>query len=102
MPDTPPATILLADDEDGREVALSNKAFGVLAHWMSRPNVVVSRKQLLDQAWGWDDPAGMRTVNVHTAEIWRKLHDAMGDDAGELIETMPGEGYRFVGSVKAN
>ena len=86
---------------EGREVALSNKAFGVLAHLMSRPNVVVSREQLLDQVWGWDDPAGMRTVDVRIAEIRRKLHDAMGDDADELIETMPGEGYRFVGSVKA-
>jgi DNA-binding response OmpR family regulator len=86
---------------EGREVALSNKAFGVLAHLMSRPNVVVSREQLLDQVWGWDDPAGMRTVDVRIAEIRRKLHDAMGEDADELIETMPSEGYRFVGSVKA-
>jgi DNA-binding response OmpR family regulator len=63
--------------------------------------VVVSREQLLDQVWGWDDPAGMRTVDVRIAEIRRKLHDAMGNDSDDLIETMPGEGYRFVGSVKA-
>lgn len=78
----------------GQAVALSNKAFGVLAHLMSRPNVVVSREQLLDQVWGWDDPTGIRTVDVRIAEIRRKLGD-------EYIETMPGEGYRFVGSVKA-
>jgi DNA-binding response OmpR family regulator len=80
----------------GREIALSNKAFGVLAHLMSRPNVIVSREQLLDQVWGWDDPSGMRTVDVRIAEIRRKL----GEEAAELIETVPGEGYRFVGSVK--
>jgi DNA-binding response OmpR family regulator len=80
----------------GREIALSNKAFGVLAHLMSRPNVIVSREQLLDQVWGWDDPSGMRTVDVRIAEIRRKL----GEEAAELIETIPGEGYRFVGSVK--
>jgi DNA-binding response OmpR family regulator len=85
---------------DDREVALSNKAFGVLAHLMSRPNVVVSREQLLDQVWGWDDPTGMRTVDVRIAEIRRKLGDVMGSEADELIETVPGEGYRFVGSVK--
>jgi DNA-binding response OmpR family regulator len=78
-----------------REVALSNKAFGVLAHLMGRPNVIVSREQLLDQVWGWDDPAGMRTVDVRIAEIRRKL----GDE--HSIETVPGEGYRFVGPVKA-
>lgn len=81
----------------GREIALSNKAFGVLAHLMSRPNVIVSREQLLDQVWGWDDPTGMRTVDVRIAEIRRKL----GEEAAELIETIPGEGYRFVGNVKA-
>lgn len=80
----------------GREIALSNKAFGVLAHLMSRPNVIISREQLLDQVWGWDDPSGMRTVDVRIAEIRRKL----GEEAAELIETVPGEGYRFVGSVK--
>lgn len=85
---------------DGRDVALSNKAFGVLAHLMSRPNVVVSREQLLDQVWGWDDLAGMRTVDVRIAEIRRKLHSAMGAEADDLIETIPGEGYRFVGAVK--
>ncbi len=79
---------------DDKEVALSNKAFGVLAHLMGRPNVVVSREQLLDQVWGWEDPAGMRTVDVRIAEIRRKLGEA------DLIETMPGEGYRFVGPVK--
>lgn len=77
----------------GQPVALSNKAFGVLAHLMSRPNAVISREQLLDQVWGWDDPTGIRTVDVRIAEIRRKLGD-------EYIETVPGEGYRFVGSVK--
>jgi DNA-binding response OmpR family regulator len=76
------------------EVPLSNKAFGVLAHLMGRPNVVVSREQLLDHVWGWEDPAGMRTVDVRIAEIRRKL----GDEP--FIETIPGEGYRFVGAVK--
>ena len=79
-----------------REIALSNKAFGVLAHLMSRPETVVSREQLLDQVWGWDDPSGMRTVDVRIAEIRRKLGEAQAD----LIETVPGEGYRFTGPVK--
>jgi DNA-binding response OmpR family regulator len=84
---------------EGREVALSNKAFGVLAHLMSRPNVVISREQLLDQVWGWDDPTGIRTVDVRIAEIRRKLDDDAADS--RFIETVPGEGYRFVGAVKA-
>ncbi len=82
--------------EDG-EIALSNKAFGVLAHLMSRPMVIVSREQLLDHVWGWDDPTGMRTVDVRVAEIRRKLGDAATDP--EFIETVAGVGYRFIAEV---
>jgi DNA-binding response OmpR family regulator len=82
---------------EGGEINLSNKAFGVLAHLMSRPMAVVSREQLLDRVWGWDDPSGMRTVDVRIAEIRRKLGDTATDP--EFIETVPGEGYRFIGEV---
>ena len=84
---------------DGGEITLTTKAFGVLAHLMSRPNMVVSREQLLDHVWGWDDPSGMRTVDVRIAEIRRKLGDTASEP--EFIETIPGEGYRFIGDVKA-
>jgi DNA-binding response OmpR family regulator len=84
---------------DGDEITLTTKAFGVLAHLMSRPNMVVSREQLLDHVWGWDDPSGMRTVDVRIAEIRRKLGDTATEP--EFIETIPGEGYRFIGDVKA-
>lgn len=84
---------------DEQEVVLSNKAFGVLAYLMSRPNSVVSREQLLDHVWGWEDPTGMRTVDVRIAEIRRKLGDPPADP--EFIETVPGEGYRFLGKVRA-
>jgi DNA-binding response OmpR family regulator len=84
---------------DGSELTLTTKAFGVLAHLMSRPNMVVSREQLLDHVWGWDDPSGMRTVDVRIAEIRRKLGDTASEP--EFIETIPGEGYRFIGDVKA-
>ncbi len=81
------------------EIPLTTKALGVLAHLMSRPNIVVSREQLLDHVWGWDDPSGMRTVDVRIAEIRRRLGDPASDP--KFIETVPGEGYRFIGEVKA-
>ena len=83
---------------DEEEIALSNKAFGVLAHLMSRPLVVVSREQLLDHVWGWDDPSGIRTVDVRIAEIRRKLNDTATEPT--FIETVPGEGSRFIGKVE--
>lgn len=83
---------------DDEEVVLSNKAFGVLAYMMTRPDMVISREQLLDHVWGWDDPIGIRTVDVRIAEIRRKLGDTTS--APEFIETVPGEGYRFIGPVQ--
>jgi DNA-binding response OmpR family regulator len=82
-----------------QEVALSNKAFGVLAYMMTNPMAVITREQLLDHIWGWDDPTGMRTVDVRIAEIRRKLGDPATEP--EYIETISGEGYRFIGKVKA-
>lgn len=82
-----------------QEISLSNKAFGVLAYLMVRPMVVVTREQLLDHIWGWDDPTGIRTVDVRIAEIRRKLGDNVADPV--FIETIAGEGYRFLGEVKA-
>jgi DNA-binding response OmpR family regulator len=82
-----------------QEIALSNKAFGVLAYLMVRPLVVVTREQLLDHIWGWDDPTGIRTVDVRIAEIRRKIDDSV--TAPMFIETVAGEGYRFIGEVKA-
>jgi DNA-binding response OmpR family regulator len=84
---------------DGKDIPLTTKAFGVLAHLMSRPNMVVSREQLLDHVWGWDDPSGMRTVDVRISEIRRRLGDIATEP--EFIETIAGEGYRFIGEVKA-
>lgn len=83
-----------------QEVVLSNKAFGVLAYMMTRPQMVISREQLLDQVWGWDDPIGIRTVDVRIAEIRRKLGDTATEP--EFIETVPGEGYRFIGQLEAD
>jgi DNA-binding response OmpR family regulator len=85
---------------DDEERPISNKAFGVLAHLMSYPDVVISRERLLDQVWGWDDPSGIRTVDVRIAEIRRKLGDSSDDP--EFIETVPGEGYRFIGVVRTD
>jgi DNA-binding response OmpR family regulator len=60
---------------------------------------MMSRDRLLDAVWGWDYPVGTRTVDTRIAELRRALND---DPTAPLyIETVPGQGYRFVGSVSA-
>ena len=93
--DRPARRALLA----GRELPLTPKAVAVLDYLMTHPDEVISRERLLDAVWGWDYPTGTRAVDVRIAE----LRKALGDDPAEprYIETVPGQGYRFVGTVEA-
>ncbi|MFN2224260.1 MAG: response regulator transcription factor [Chloroflexota bacterium] len=79
------------------ELALTPKAVALLEYMMSHPDELMSRDRLLDAVWGWDYPVGTRTVDTRVAELRR----ALDDDPTEpiYIETVPGQGYRFVGQV---
>ncbi|RLC55255.1 MAG: DNA-binding response regulator, partial [Chloroflexota bacterium] len=83
----------------GRELPLTPKAVAVLDYLMTHPDEVISRERLLDAVWSWDYPTGTRAVDVRIAELRKTL----GDDPTEprYIETIPGQGYRFVGPVEA-
>jgi DNA-binding response OmpR family regulator len=82
---------------DGQEVNLTPKAAGLLEYLMTHPDELVTRERLLDAVWGWDYPAGTRTVDTRVAELRRVLAD--DPTAPRFIETVPGQGYRFVGLV---
>lgn len=81
----------------GKTLELTPKAFAVLEHLMTHPDEAISRERLLEVVWGWEYPAGTRTVDTRMAELRR----AFNDDPAEprFIETIPGEGYRFVAAV---
>jgi len=83
----------------GRELPLTPKAVAVLDYLMTHPDEVISRERLLDAVWSWDYPTGTRAVDVRIAELRKTL----GDDPTEprYIETVPGQGYRFAGTVEA-
>jgi DNA-binding response OmpR family regulator len=77
---------------------LTPKAFAVLEYLMTHADEVVSRERLLDAVWGWAYPAGTRTVDTRMAELRRVLDDDPANP--RYIETVPGEGYRFVADVR--
>jgi len=81
----------------GKTLELTPKALAVLEHLMTHPDEAVTRERLLEVVWGWEYPAGTRTVDTRVAE----LRKALDDDPAEprFIETISGEGYRFVASV---
>jgi DNA-binding response OmpR family regulator len=73
---------------DGEPVELTTKEFDLLATLLENPGVVVSRDQLLDRVWGMTYPGGTRTVDVHVAQLRRKL------GRPELVRTVRGAGYK--------
>ena len=78
----------------GRQLALGPTEFKLLHFFMTHPERVYSRMQLLDQVWGDHVFVEERTVDVHI----RRLRQAL-EPTGHygLIETVRGAGYRLHG-----
>lgn len=83
----------------GEELALTPKATALLEYLMTHPDELMTRERLLDAVWGWDYPAGTRTVDTRIAELRRALDDDAS--APTYIETVPGQGYRYIAPVEA-
>jgi DNA-binding response OmpR family regulator len=80
------------------ELRLTPKAAALLEYLMTHPDELLTRDRLLDAVWGWDYPVGTRTVDTRIAELRRALDDNPSEP--RYIETVPGQGYRFVGGVE--
>jgi DNA-binding response OmpR family regulator len=78
---------------DGRAVELSTLEFDLLAALARDPGVVIRRQALLDRVWGAEFVADDHLVDVHVANLRRKLAD---DPARpRFVETVRGVGYRL-------
>jgi two-component system, OmpR family, alkaline phosphatase synthesis response regulator PhoP len=77
----------------GAPIELTAIEFDLLAALIREPGVVLSRQRLLDRVWGTDFVGDEHVVDVHLANLRRKL----GDDARRptFIQTVRGVGYRF-------
>lgn len=73
--------------------------FKLLHYLMNHAERVHSRSQLLDKVWGDHVFIEERTVDVHV----KRLREALGGNAGQMIETVRGAGYRLsVQSMQAS
>jgi two-component system phosphate regulon response regulator PhoB len=75
---------------EGNPLDLSATEFAMLLHFMSHPDIVFSRNQIIAAIHGTDYPVTDRSVDVQVLALRKKL-----DKAGETIETIRGVGYRF-------
>lgn len=73
-------------------VVLSPTEYRLLEFFLTHPDKVYSRSQLLDQVWGRGSFIEERTVDVHIRRL-RKVLSEYGRE--EMIQTVRGFGYRF-------
>jgi DNA-binding response OmpR family regulator len=78
---------------DGRPVALTRLEFDLLDALSERPRVVLTRAQLLERVWGPGWFGDDHVVDVHVANLRRKLGDSPGSP--RFVETLRGVGYRM-------
>jgi two-component system phosphate regulon response regulator PhoB len=78
----------------GEQLSVTPIEFRLLHFFMTHPERVFSRQQLLDQVWGNGAYVEERTVDVHIRRL-RKILEASDHD--KLIQTVRGAGYRFSG-----
>lgn len=77
----------------GTPISLTTTEFNLLLTLARDPGIVFSRQKLLDRVWGIDYVGDEHVVDVHLANLRRKLGDDVSDP--RFIETVRGVGYRF-------
>jgi DNA-binding response OmpR family regulator len=73
-------------EREGVPVPLSSHEYAVLEALLQRPGAVLSRTQLEDRLYGWDEPIGSNAVEVYVHGLRRKL-------GSDVIRTLRGVGY---------
>ena len=76
----------------GHPVDLRAQEFDLLLTLAGQPGRVFTREQLLEKAWGFEYYGQTRTVDVHIAQLRKKL-----SASAAKIETVTGVGYKLVG-----
>ena len=69
-------------------MTLTQREFDLLDYLVRRAGQVVTRDELLESVWGFVSPGETRTVEVHVAQLRKKLGQP------DLIETVRGLGYK--------
>jgi len=85
---------------DGRRAAIQPQPLRVLALLLERPGEIISREELRERIWG---SSAFVEFDLGLNYCIRQIRVALRDDAAKpaYIETLPRQGYRFIGAVSA-
>jgi DNA-binding response OmpR family regulator len=81
-------------DESGKEVKLSHKEFEILAYLHKNKNQSVSRYDLLENVWGYDEQITTRTVDNFILRLRQKVEP--NPNHPTIILTVHGSGYKMI------
>lgn len=80
--------------QEGKEVKLSHKEVEILAYLYKNQNNVVSRYDLLEKVWGYEEQITTRTVDNFIARLRQKVE--VNPNSPRIILTVHGSGYKMV------
>jgi DNA-binding response OmpR family regulator len=81
--------------KDGREIELSPREFELMKYFIQHRGETITRDQLLDDVWGYDNYPFTRTVDNHIAKLRQKIEQIAAEP--RYIITVHRVGYRFLG-----
>jgi two-component system alkaline phosphatase synthesis response regulator PhoP len=79
----------------GNPVDLPARLFDLLVYFVRHRGIVLTRARLLEHVWGYDYAGDTRTVDVHVRWLRERIETTPSEP--QLILTVRGVGYRFVG-----
>ncbi len=74
-----------------KPVDLSIKEFELLSYFLENKGIALSREKILNSVWDYDYFGEARTIDTHV----KKLRAKLGPEAGDMIKTIWGMGYKF-------
>lgn len=77
----------------GQVVRMTAMEFKILKFFLANPNRVISRDELLNQVWGYDNYPCTRTVDNHVLRLRQKLETSVARPVH--FQTVHGIGYKF-------
>jgi len=80
--------------KNGEPVAMTPREFEVLGFLWKHRNHTVSRDQLLESVWGYDDSVSTRTVDNFILRLRKKIEDDPADP--RFLVTIHGTGYKLI------
>jgi two-component system alkaline phosphatase synthesis response regulator PhoP len=79
----------------GHPIDLSPREFLLMAYLVAHRGAVITREQLLDAVWGYDNMPFTRTVDTHVAKLRKKIEDDPANP--RFLITLHRLGYKFLG-----